>query len=108
MFTLTASITFRIAFGKNFKETGLDNDKFEEIIHRAQSVLGSFAASDFFPYVGWIVDRLTRLHAKFERSFRELDGVFERLIDEHLDRTSQDQEDIVDLMLRTERDQSEF
>ncbi|GMN41495.1 hypothetical protein TIFTF001_010717 [Ficus carica] len=108
MFALTASIIFRIAFGKNFKETGLDNDKFEEMIHRAESMLGSFAASDFFPYVGWIVDKLTGLQAKFELSFRELDDIFERVVDEHLNRTPEDQEDIVDLMLSIERDQSKF
>ncbi|EXB82489.1 Cytochrome P450 [Morus notabilis] len=109
MFALTASVTLRIAFGKKFEETGLDNDEFEEIMHRAQSVLGGFTASDFFPFVGWFVDRLTGLHAKLERSFHELDDFFQRVIDEHLNRTTtQEQEDVVDLMLRMERDQSEF
>ncbi|XP_010100353.2 LOW QUALITY PROTEIN: cytochrome P450 71B34 [Morus notabilis] len=109
MFALAASITLRIAFGKTFGKSGLDNDKFEETIHRVQSALGSFAASDFFPYVGWIVDRLTGLHSKLESVFHELDNFYERVIEEHLNRTTQDdQEDIVDLMLRIERDQTEF
>ncbi|PON64292.1 Cytochrome P [Parasponia andersonii] len=108
MSTLMASMTFRTAFGKRFAECGLDNDIFEDMIHRAMAVLGSFAASDFFPYVGWIVDRLTGLDARFERSFRELDNFFRLVIDEHLNRTPQEgNEDIVDLLLRVERTESE-
>ena len=109
MSTLMASMTFRSAFGKRFAECGLDNEIFEDMIHRAMAVLGSFAASDFFPYVGWIIDRLSGLHARFERSFNELDDFFQLVIDEHLDRTPQEgKEDIVDLLLSVERGESEF
>ncbi|PON74627.1 Cytochrome P450, E-class, group I [Trema orientale] len=109
MFALTASMTLRTAFGKAFGGSELDNDRFESMIHRAQSTLGSFAASDFFPYVGWIVDWLTGLHAKFERSFHELDDFFGLVIDEHLNRIPQERkEDLVDLLLSIERGQSEF
>lgn len=108
MFALTASITFRIAFGKSFGGSGLDNDKFEEMVHRAQGVLGRFIASDFFPYAGWIFDRLTGLRAKLDRSFHELDDFFQCVIDEHLNSTIQDlDEDIVDLLLKIEREQSD-
>ena len=108
MIALTASVTFRIAFGKLFSESGLDNDSFQEIVHRAVKALGSFAASDFFRCT-WIIDRLSGFHARLDRSFCELDGFFERVIDEHLGRTMpEDQQDLVDLLLKMEEEQSEF
>ena len=108
-FSLTASITFRIAFGKNFQGSELDNDKLQKVVYEAQAMLGSFCASDFFPYVGWIIDRLTGFHRRLESSFHELDVFFQQVIDDHLNsgRTMQDQEDIVDVLLRMERDQTE-
>ncbi|PON74624.1 Cytochrome P450, E-class, group I [Trema orientale] len=109
MSTLMASVTLRTAFGKSFRGCGLDNDMFEDMIHRATVVLGNFTASDLFPYVGWIVDRLTGLHARLERSFHELDDFFQRVIDEHLNRTPQEgKQDIVDFLLSIEKGQSEF
>ncbi|XP_062110459.1 cytochrome P450 71B34-like [Humulus lupulus] len=109
MYSLTASVILRTAFGKRFLECGLDNDKFEDIIHRAIAVLGSLTASDLFPYVGWIIDRLTGLHARFERSFHELDDFFCRVIDEHLKRSPKEgKEDIVDLLLCMERSKSDY
>ncbi|KAG6650861.1 hypothetical protein CIPAW_06G072100 [Carya illinoinensis] len=57
----TASILCRIAFGKSFRGSDLDNEKFQEVLHEAEAMLASFGASEFFPYVGWIVDRLSDL-----------------------------------------------
>ncbi|KAI3866639.1 hypothetical protein MKW92_027593 [Papaver armeniacum] len=52
-------------------------------------VLGSFSASDFFPKVGWIIDRITGSH------------------DEHLypERLKPDHDDIIDVLLKLEKDQ---
>ncbi|XWS63747.1 hypothetical protein CRYUN_Cryun06bG0128300 [Craigia yunnanensis] len=108
-FLLTARIIFRIAFGKNFQGSELDNDKLKNVVYEGQSMLGSFCASDFFPYVGWIIDWLTGFRRRLESSFHELDIFFQQVIDDHLNsgRTMQDQEDIVDVLLRMERDQTE-
>ncbi|KAM6562346.1 hypothetical protein CsatB_022344 [Cannabis sativa] len=103
MSTLMASMTFRTAFGKRFPECGLDSDEFEEMIHRAMGVVGTFAFSDLFPHVGWIVDRLSGAHAKCENIFRELDDFFQIVIAEHLNRTPEKgREDLVDLLLSME------
>ncbi|RVX04313.1 Cytochrome P450 71B34 [Vitis vinifera] len=59
LMSLTANIICRIAFGKSF-------------------------STDFFPYVGRIVDRLTGHHGRLERSFLEMDGFYERVIEDHL------------------------
>ncbi|PON40908.1 Cytochrome P, partial [Parasponia andersonii] len=81
MSTLMASMTFWTAFRKRFAECGLDNDIFEDMIHRVMAGLGSF---------------------------HDLDNFFRLVIDEHLNRTPQEgNEDIVDLLLRVERTESE-
>lgn len=104
LIALTTSVTFWIAFG-----TRLDIDGFHNIIHSAHVVLGRFSASDFLPYLGKIIDRLTGLHAKFEQSFNELDAFFSRVIDNHLNRSlTKEEQDFVDVMLRIEREQSEL
>ncbi|KAF5178750.1 Cytochrome p450 [Thalictrum thalictroides] len=48
-------------------------------------MLASFSATDFFPYVGWIIDVLTGFNNRLEKSFNDFDGLYQRVIDEHLD-----------------------
>ncbi|KAM7270527.1 hypothetical protein ACFE04_029741 [Oxalis oulophora] len=102
--TLTADITCRVVFGKNFREgEGLDVDRFQEIIHEAFAMLGSFSAADFFPYFGWIVDRITGLYKRREMSFHDLDSFYQKLIDDHLNARKSNKKDhqdydIIDVM----------
>jgi hypothetical protein len=82
--SLTADITCRVSFGKSFREGGgLNNDRFQEIVHEALAMLGSFSAADFFPYFGWIVDRITGLYKRREKSFYDFDSFYQRIIDDH-------------------------
>ncbi|XP_022775608.1 cytochrome P450 71B36-like [Durio zibethinus] len=108
-FSLAASITFRIAFVKKFQGSELDNDKLQKVVYEAQAMLGSFCDSDFFPSVGWVIDWLTGFHRRLESSFHELDVLFQQVIDDHLNsrRNVQNQEDIVDVLLRMERGRTE-
>ncbi|XVF02588.1 hypothetical protein REPUB_Repub04eG0187600 [Reevesia pubescens] len=113
LFSFTASIVVRMAFGKTLQGSGFNtiNNRIEEMVREAEVVLGSFSASEYFPYVGWIVDRLTGLHGKVERIFHKLDGFFEQVIDDHLnpELTRNDyHEDIIDVLLRIQRDEIEF
>ncbi|KAJ4710981.1 Cytochrome P450 [Melia azedarach] len=110
LFALTGSIVFRMAYGKIFRGSNLDSTKFQELVHATESVAGGFTAGDCLPYVGWIIDRLTGYHAKLERVSHALDTFFEEVINEHLKpgRTKQDQEDIIDVMLKIERNQTEY
>ena len=106
MMGLTASITFRIAFGKCFGSQ--NKEGFRETLNLALSTAGSFAASDILGSAGWIIDRLTGFHARLEKSFCKLDGFFEHVIGEHLNRTAmEEEEDLVDLLLNMEREKSE-
>ncbi|XWS22726.1 hypothetical protein CRYUN_Cryun29cG0061000 [Craigia yunnanensis] len=114
LFCFAASIICRMAFGKlSFQESGFNNsnDRIEEMVREAMIVFGSFSASEYFPYVGWIIDRLTGLHGRIERIFHKLDGFFEQVIDEHLNPEpirNGDHEDIVDVLLRIQSDGVKF
>ncbi|XVE74920.1 hypothetical protein DITRI_Ditri12bG0057300 [Diplodiscus trichospermus] len=114
LFSFTASVIFRMAFGKTSQESGFNNsndDGIQEMVREATAVLGSFSASEYFPYVGWIVDRLTGLNGRIERVFHKLDGFYEQVIDDHLNpepTRNGDREDIVDVPLRVQKDGIEF
>ncbi|TVT97632.1 hypothetical protein EJB05_57123, partial [Eragrostis curvula] len=64
----------------------------EEIFAHVDAIIGMtafgsvFSAEDFFPNAaGRLVDRLTGMAARRERCFRDLDGFFQMVIDQHLD-----------------------
>ncbi|MBA0785100.1 hypothetical protein Gotri_026648 [Gossypium trilobum] len=101
---LSSTIICRIAFGKRYDE-GAERSRFHELLDESQAILSSFSFSDFFPYMGWL-DRLTGLHSRLEKTFKELDTFYQQLIDEHLDpnRLKPQQEDIVDVLLQTWKD----
>ncbi|CBI16811.3 unnamed protein product, partial [Vitis vinifera] len=109
LMSLTANIICRIAFGKSFQASEFGDGRFQEVVHEAMALLGGLTASDFFPYVGRIVDRLTGLHGRLERSFHEMDGFYQQVIEDHLNpgRVKEEHEDIIDVLLRIEREQSE-
>ena len=83
LFALTASIIFRIAFGTTFQDSDFAHEKFHEVVLETQATMGSFFAAEYFPYVGWIVDKLSGLEKSRERIFRELDHFFQSVIDDH-------------------------
>ncbi|CAA7061645.1 unnamed protein product [Microthlaspi erraticum] len=105
LLSLTVSVVCKASFGVSFQDTVLNNERFNELIPEALEILGSFSASDFYPYVGWIVDRFTGLHKLRERSARALDAFCEQMIDLHLKKDKEENEDFVDLLLKLEKDQ---
>ena len=109
LFSLTASMTFRIAFGMSFQGSDLNHNRFREVVQEASAAMGSFCAAEFFPYVGWIVDRLSGLQQRREKVFRELDSFFQGIIDAHLcpDRGDQEHEDIIDVLLKIMKEKSQ-
>ncbi|XVF71874.1 hypothetical protein PTKIN_Ptkin12aG0074600 [Pterospermum kingtungense] len=109
LMSLNAEITCRVAVGKSsFQDGGLDVVKFQEQIHEAQGIMGSFCASDLFPYFGWIIDRITGLHGRLERTFHYWDHFYQQVIDDHLsgrELKEEDEEDIVDVLLKLNKSQ---
>ncbi|KDP34575.1 hypothetical protein JCGZ_11125 [Jatropha curcas] len=103
--SLTANVTCRVALGNSFEASRFT----QKVIHEALAKLECFSASDFFPYVGWIVDRVTGLHAELERNFQKLDEFYQKIIDDHIQKGKEKHghQDIVDFLLDLERYQPE-
>ncbi|XP_009132141.2 cytochrome P450 71B10 [Brassica rapa] len=106
--SLNANVVCKASFGVSFQGTVLNNEKFQALVHEAIEMLGSFSASDFFPYIGWIFDWFTGLHARRERSVRDLDAFYEQMIDLHLqkNREERSEDDFVDLLLKLEKEEA--
>ncbi|KAI3969345.1 hypothetical protein MKW92_016887, partial [Papaver armeniacum] len=99
----------RVAFGNATGQSrNLFNGRLTEILFEAMSVLSGFYASDFFPKVGWIVDRITGIHGRTEKVFHDLDELFQQMIQEHLNpaRPKPEHEDLIDVLLKLESDQT--
>ncbi|VVB04116.1 unnamed protein product [Arabis nemorensis] len=104
---LTVSVICRAAFGVSFEVTVLNSDKFNKLVREALEMLGSFSASDFIPYIGWIIDWFTGLQARRERSVRDLDAFYEQMIDLHnKEEKEKGSEDFVDLLLKLEKEEA--
>lgn len=108
-YSLTANITCRIAFGKIFRGEEMGNEDFKHIMRRSMVALGSFSATDLFPGVGWIIDRISGVHWLIEKSFVELDTFFQRVVEyrSKFKPSSRSEENIVDVLLRMVRESSE-
>ncbi|PSR86236.1 4-hydroxyphenylacetaldehyde oxime monooxygenase [Actinidia chinensis var. chinensis] len=109
IFSLTNNIVCRIAFGKSYEGRQFESNKFEKTIDEAMVMLSSFWGSDFFPYVGWILDVVSGLHWRLEKLFHKFDMFFERVIEEHIDPTrtkSSEHEDITDILLGLSKDET--
>ncbi|XP_010425350.1 PREDICTED: cytochrome P450 71B26-like [Camelina sativa] len=103
---LTVSIVCRIAFGVSFEGTVLSNDGFNKLIREAFEMMGSFSASDFIPYIGWIIDRFTGLEGRRVKSAGDLDAFYEQVIDLHKNEKEGGSEDFVDLLLKLEKEEA--
>lgn len=102
LFSLTASIICRLAFGQNFHECDfVDMDKVEELVLESETNLGSFAFTDFFPAgLGWVIDRISGQHSELHKAFARLSNFFQHVIDDHLKpEQPQDHSDIIGVML---------
>ncbi|EFH48399.1 CYP71B11 [Arabidopsis lyrata subsp. lyrata] len=98
---LAGSVICRVAFGINLKGSKLENT-YEEVIQGTMEVVGSFAAADYFPVIGTIIDRITGLHSKCEKIFKAMDAFFDQSIKHHLEDESI-KDDITALLLKMER-----
>nr|QWK52269.1 cytochrome P450 71B10-2 [Isatis tinctoria] len=106
--SLNANVVCRASFGVSFQGTVLNNEKFQDLVHDALEMFGSFSASDFFPYIGWIFDWYTGLHARRERCVRDLNAFYEQMIGLHIQKNREEgtEEDFVDLLLKLEKEEA--
>ncbi|XP_021889582.1 cytochrome P450 71B35-like [Carica papaya] len=108
LFFLIANMILRVAFGGKFEKNKCESGVFQRNVKETTSLMGSFAASDFFPCVGWIVDRLTSLHGRLQKSAQELDAFLQETIDKYEGhKVEEGKEDIIDVLLKIEKQQKE-
>ncbi|KAK8968879.1 Cytochrome P450 71A1 [Platanthera guangdongensis] len=78
------NITFREVFGKRISADGeCGSSTHHDMVMEVVALMGGFNVSDFFPSFGW-VDFLTGNRLKLWRSFRKMDALFEKEIEERL------------------------
>ncbi|XP_026440482.1 cytochrome P450 71B36-like [Papaver somniferum] len=93
----------RFAFGSATGQSSnrFDNGRLAEILYEVSVVTG-LSASDFFPKISWIIDRVTGIHSKTEKCFHDVDDFLQQIIDEHEnpERVKPEHEDIIDIFLK--------
>lgn len=105
---LTSNIICRIAFGKRYDDDDGygKRSKFHGLLNETQAMVGGFFFTDYFPVIGWMVDKLiTGMISRLEKNFKEMDSFYQQIIDEHLNpkkpKQEQEQEEyIIDVLLK--------
>ncbi|KAL9228385.1 hypothetical protein vseg_003974 [Gypsophila vaccaria] len=106
--TLTNGVICRIAFGTKYDngiEGSSDKVKFEihEIFHAIQTLQGRFNVADFYPWLGWFLNKFNGVDSSLEKNFKEMDKFFDKIIKEHQE-TVDDHETFVSVLLRLQKD----
>ncbi|KAL2932910.1 Cytochrome P450 71A9 [Bienertia sinuspersici] len=109
MMTLANNVICRVAYGKKFEGS---KGKNQEILKETQRLLGEFNVADFYPWFGWVMNKVNGLDARLEKNFKELDELYDEVIQEHVDGTisdegGRDHEDLVDVLLQLQKDSNQ-
>ncbi|XP_004247907.1 6,7,8-trihydroxycoumarin synthase [Solanum lycopersicum] len=107
MILLSSSIIFRVAFGIRYDEESHESRRFYFLFEESAAMMTSFFVSDFFPSLNWI-DKLTGLTNRLDKNFKELDEIYEELIEQHLNpnRPKSMEGDILDVLLQLKKEKS--
>ncbi|XP_052207750.1 cytochrome P450 71B10-like isoform X1 [Diospyros lotus] len=105
---LTNNVIRKIAFGTNHRESQFEYGTLKDIIDDTMVLLSGLAASDFFPAAGGVLDWVTGLRRKVDKTFRNLDAFLEAALEAHLDPAwrPKQHEDIIDVMLGLAKDRT--
>lgn len=106
---LTSTIVCRTALGRRYEEEGIEKSMFHDLLKEAQELIVSTFYSDYIPFVGGIIDKLTGLMGRLEKMYNILDGFYQNVIDEHIDperKNLTNEEDIIDALLQLKNDRS--
>ncbi|KAL2337551.1 hypothetical protein Fmac_011997 [Flemingia macrophylla] len=104
---LTSTIICRTAFGRRYEDEGTERSKFHGMLNECQAMMSTLFFSDYIPFLGWI-DKLTGLHARLQRTFKDLDEFYQQVIDEHMDpkRKTPENEDFIDVLFQLKKQRS--
>ncbi|XP_059443423.1 cytochrome P450 71A1-like [Corylus avellana] len=100
------NIVSRCVLGQKFEEEEDGKSRFGHLSRRVMVLLGAFCFGDFFPFLGWI-DFLTGFIPSLKATFRELDVLFDQIVEEHKTMKTEDDEpnrkDLVDILLKLQK-----
>ncbi|KNA06532.1 hypothetical protein SOVF_179900 [Spinacia oleracea] len=102
-----ASNASRITFGKRYDDEDVFGSRYWSLLHEAEYMFTTFFFSDYIYLGGWI-DKLTGQYSRLEKTFKDLDAIYDKIIDDHLHaiKLKSEQHDIVDVLLRLMNDTS--
>ncbi|BAT97688.1 hypothetical protein VIGAN_09120700 [Vigna angularis var. angularis] len=103
--SLTSTIICRIALGRRYEEEATERRIFHRLFSECEAMLATLFFSDYIPFMGWI-DKLRGLHARLQRSFKEMDYFYQQVIDEHMadsHKKTPQEEDSVDVLLQLKK-----
>ncbi|VAH86472.1 unnamed protein product [Triticum turgidum subsp. durum] len=108
IFSLADGIIGMLGFGDMYNSDKFPHHKnLEHVLEEATHVQASFSTGDYFPnIIGRLVDRITGLTARRERIFKQLDIIYEIIIEQHLDprRVKPHNGDLVDRLISLWKD----
>ncbi|KAK1422270.1 hypothetical protein QVD17_25261 [Tagetes erecta] len=110
MKNVTNDIMMRVSFGKRYQDVQ-ERTKVFRLLDEIQGYLVDLHLSDVWPglpFVG-LVDRLMGKPSRLEKCFKDLDGFYQELIDEHLNHqehksNEEADKDVIDIMLQLMKD----
>lgn len=106
MLSLANNVVCRIALGKKFDGTS----EVHHILEETQTLLGEINVADFFPWFGWLLNKVNGVDTRLEKNFKELNEFYDEIIKEHLESTrsgKRDHEDLVDVLLQLQKDSNQ-
>ncbi|KAK3198886.1 hypothetical protein Dsin_022301 [Dipteronia sinensis] len=100
---VTNNIVYRAIFGKKSDNAA----GFDELMRQVQGLLGKTSTADFFPWMEWL-NKFNGRNAGMDKYFGELDEILDQEIHNHLhpERSKPENEDLIDVLLRTQKDSS--
>ncbi|KAL3642137.1 hypothetical protein CASFOL_012952 [Castilleja foliolosa] len=108
--SLGSTLICRIAFGKRYDEQGSEMKRFDELLHEISAIGAGVYVSDFFPKIGYWVDKLTGSINRIETIFNKLELFYKELIDEKIcsnKKVDEENGDILDVLIQL-KDQNAF
>ncbi|CAO2840551.1 unnamed protein product [Amaranthus hypochondriacus] len=100
----STNVLCRTAYGKKY--AGEVGTNFKQLLKDFVEVMAEIKIGDFIPWLGW-VDKLTGLEKRVEKVAKEFDQFLQHVVQEHLDRKTQKEEndkDFVDILLDAQRE----
>ncbi|XP_021758643.1 cytochrome P450 83B1-like [Chenopodium quinoa] len=105
--SFASSTSGRIAFGKRYDDDSVLGRRYYSLLHEAEAMFTGFFYTDYVPFGGFL-DMITGKSSKLEKTFKDLNALLEKIINEHLHKNKLEstKDDMVDVLLRLMNDTS--